>query len=300
MAKDVDLSSHKWRELIFEGKNKEYGAYKLRQDSSGRHNKAMLIVMSVLFAVLTVVILLVTGVVSFNEGDGADAGVDQTTVDMSEDEAPEEEEEQLDIPEPEPEPEPEPVQEEVASVQMTELKIVDDDKIDESKQVKPDEIKESDAMISDQNVQSDKTEISSDFNTEVNTAPPAPVQKEEPKKEEKKEEPKKPKTEIFTAVEQKAAYPGGDAALLQYVNSKIQYPAMAVEQEIQGRVIVRFVVELDGRIGKVEVLRGKHELLDKEAVRVVKSIPGKFTPAKQNGEPVRYWYTIPVTFKISK
>ena len=294
MAKDVDLSSHKWRELIFEGKNKEYGAYKLRQDSSGRHNKAMLIVMSVLFAVLTVVILLVTGVVSFNEGDGADAGVDQTTVDMSEDEAPEEEEEQLDIPEPEPEPEPEPVQEEVASVQMTELKIVDDDKIDESKQVKPDEIKESDAMISDQNVQSDKTEISSDFNTEVNTAPPAPVQKEE-----KKEEPKKPKTEIFTAVEQKATYPGGDAALLNYVNSKIQYPAMAIEQEIQGRVIVRFVVEINGTIGKVEALRG-HELLKAEAIRVVKSIPGKFTPAKQNGEPVRYWYTIPVTFKLSK
>ena len=105
---------------------------------------------------------------------------------------------------------------------------------------------------------------------------------------------------IFTAVEQKAMYPGGDVALLNYVNSHVQYPIMAVEEGIQGRVVVRFVVEIDGTIGKVEVLRGKHVLLDSEAVRVVKTIPEEFIPAKQNGEPVRCWYTIPVTFKLQE
>ena len=105
--------------------------------------------------------------------------------------------------------------------------------------------------------------------------------------------------QIFTAVEQKAVYPGGDAALLQWISLNIQYPTMAQEEGIEGRVFVKFVVEKDGSIGKVEVSRGKQKDLDAEAVRVVKKIPKKFTPAKQNGQAVRSWFTLPVTFKLA-
>ena len=141
-----------------------------------------------------------------------------------------------------------------------------------------------------------KTEISSDFVEESDMVPPAPKSEERPEKVQTKRN----SNPIYTAVEQKAMYPGGEAELLKVVNSSIQYPQMAKEQYIQGRVIVRFVVEIDGSVGKVEIVRGKHELLDKEAARVVKQIPKKFKPARHNGEVVRYWYTIPVTFKITE
>ena len=113
-------------------------------------------------------------------------------------------------------------------------------------------------------------------------------------------QPKPAPEQIFTAVEQKAVYPGGDAALLQWISSNIQYPTMAQEEGIEGRVFVKFVVEKDGSIGKVEVSRGKQKDLDAEAVRVVKKIPKKFTPAKQHGQAVRSWFTLPVTFKRPK
>ena len=77
MAKDVDLSSHKWRELVFEGKNKEYGAYQMRKDSDKRHNKAMLIVSAVLAVILTIVILIFSGVIGGGDEVDPNAGVDQ-------------------------------------------------------------------------------------------------------------------------------------------------------------------------------------------------------------------------------
>ena len=116
-------------------------------------------------------------------------------------------------------------------------------------------------------------------------------------KEDPKPEPKSASEQIYTAVEQKAVYPGGDAALLQWISSNIQYPTMAQEEGVEGRVIVQFVVEKDGSIGMVKIARGKHKDLDAEAVRVVKAIPEKFIPAKQNGQTVRSWFTLPVTFK---
>ena len=115
-----------------------------------------------------------------------------------------------------------------------------------------------------------------------------------------KEGPKPAPEPILTAVEQKAVYPGGDAALLQWLSMNLQYPEMAQEEGVEGRVYVKFIVEKDGSIGKVEVFRGKHKDLDAEAVRVVKNIPKKFTPAKVDGQVVRSWFTIPVTFKLQK
>ena len=103
--------------------------------------------------------------------------------------------------------------------------------------------------------------------------------------------------QIYTSVEQFPQFPGGDAALMKYLEAHINYPPMAAENNVQGRVVVQFVVDKTGKVGKVKVVRSVDKELDKEAIRVVKSIP-KFVPGRQNGEAVAVWYTLPVTFKL--
>ena len=286
MAKDVDLSSQGWRDLIFEGKNKEFGAYQMRKDSEGRHNKAMLIVLAALAVVLTFVILIASGTISFESEEVADAGVEQAVVNF--DELPEEEEieepEVIDIPEPEQQIEKQDVANEQ---QVTKIDIVEDDKFDDKKEVKDmSEVQENEAQFGSNDV----TEGTNDLNKEQVKEK---VIVEEIKAPEPKEE------QVFTAVEQKPAFPGGEAALMKWLSSNIVYPVMAQEEGAQGRVVVQFVVEKDGRIGQVKVVRGRHPELDKEAVRVVKSLP-KFIPGKNNGQTVRCWFTLPVNFKLQQ
>ena len=102
---------------------------------------------------------------------------------------------------------------------------------------------------------------------------------------------------IYSVVEQQAQFPGGEAALLAYVAKNIKYPAIAVEQEIQGTVNLRFVVEANGSIGDVQIVKSLESHCDKEAIRVVKSLP-RFIPGKQQGRPVRVWFTLPVRYSI--
>ena len=92
-------------------------------------------------------------------------------------------------------------------------------------------------------------------------------------------------------------FPGGDAALMEHLDSHIQYPPEAAKNNIQGRVILQFVVDKTGEIGEVKVVRSVDKDLDKEAVRIVKTLP-KFIPGRQNGQAVAVWYTLPVTFKL--
>ena len=103
--------------------------------------------------------------------------------------------------------------------------------------------------------------------------------------------------EVFTMVEQMPQFPGGNTELLKYISKNVRYPAIAQENGIEGRVIVRFVVEKDGTIGEVQVVKGVDASLDKEAVRVVKTLP-QWVPGKQNGRSVRVWFTLPVTFRL--
>lgn len=98
-------------------------------------------------------------------------------------------------------------------------------------------------------------------------------------------------------VDEKAQFPGGDEALLRYIEDKIEYPQDAKENGIQGRVIVRAIVDRNGDISTVTVVRGRDKSLDKEAFKIVKSLP-KFVPARKGGQPVKSEYIIPVTFKI--
>ena len=103
--------------------------------------------------------------------------------------------------------------------------------------------------------------------------------------------------EIFQIVEEMPSFPGGEAKLMEYVAKNIKYPQIARETGIQGRVFVGFVVEPDGSISNVKLLRGIGGGCDEEAMRVIKSLP-KWKPGKQRGKAVRVSYQIPVFFKL--
>lgn len=282
MAKDVDLSSKEWRDLIFEGKNKDFGAYKLRQGSESRHNKAFFYVLIGLVAVC----LLIFGYMKYEAyktqkaEEEAKAKLEQqqklVQMEAEKEEEKEEEVEQIEIEEVKPEAP------QLATQLMTELLLTDTPKEDN-------EIKANEDIQKDNSVMSTFTQAGSDDINLIKEHKEEVVQ-EKPREEKKKEE-------VFTHVEQMPKFPGGDAELYKFISNNLNYPAMAIENNVQGRVVVQFVVTKDGSIGNVKVVRSVDRDLDNEAIRVCKKLP-KFIPGKQNGQPVNVWYTLPVTFKL--
>ena len=284
MAKEVDLSSREWCDLVFEGKNKDFGAYVIRTDSTKRHNKAVLwtIIGAIIFG------LLAWGFVKtqeyLEERRLAEQGEqEEVLIDMSQEaEEPEPEQERLEQPKPEVLPE-----EVLKSVKVTELQIVEDDKVKKEDEIKTqDELKETETAFG----QKDNEKGTEDRNV-------TRTLKEEVVVEKPVEKPKEVKEEVFRSVEQMPQFPGGEAALMKYLQSHINYPPMAAENNVQGKVVVQFVVDKTGKVGEVKVVRSVDKDLDREAVRVCKSLP-KFTPGRQNGQAVSVWYTLPVTFKL--
>lgn len=282
MAKDVDLSSKEWRDLIFEGKNKDFGAYKLRQGSESRHNKAFFYVLIGLVAVC----LLIFGYMKYEAyktqkaEEEAKAKLEQqqklAQMEAGKEEEKEEEVEQIEIEEVKPEAP------QLATQLMTELLLTDTPKEDN-------EIKANADIQKDNSVMSTFTQAGSDDINLIKEHKEEVVQ-EKPREEKKKEE-------VFSHVEQMPKFPGGDAELYKFISNNLNYPAMAIENNVQGRVVVQFVVTKDGSIGNVKVVRSVDRDLDNEAIRVCKKLP-KFIPGKQNGQPVNVWYTLPVTFKL--
>lgn len=281
MAKDVDLSSSEWIDLIFEGKNKDFGAYQLRKESAKRHNRAMLVIIVVL-VIVALLGLLANTVLTGSEARPEDQ-IEQTIIDYTADEQEEEpeEEEMQRVEEQQPEALPEEI---LNTVKATELQITRDEEVVEEIKSQ-DELKETDTAVG-----------TTDFDKGTDDLNVVREHKEEIIVEEKKPEPVDD-NKVFDVVEQKPQFPGGEAALLKYVAEHIRYPAMAQENNIQGRVVVQFVVTKTGSVGEVKVVRGKDPDLDKEAVRVVKSLP-KFVPGKMNGYSVNVWYTLPIQFKL--
>ena len=102
---------------------------------------------------------------------------------------------------------------------------------------------------------------------------------------------------VYKSVEQMPRFPGGEFGLMKYLQGNIKYPPEAAKNDIEGRVIVQFIVDKTGQVGEVKVLRPVSEELDAEAVRVVKTLP-KFEPGRQDGEAVSVWYTLPISFKL--
>lgn len=103
--------------------------------------------------------------------------------------------------------------------------------------------------------------------------------------------------QVYFTPELAPQYPGGQQALLSHIAQNLRYPANAVNVQIQGRVVVKFVVKKDGSVGDVKIVRGVDPTLDNETIRVVKTLNG-FIPGKMNGTPVNCWYTLPITFRL--
>ena len=143
--------------------------------------------------------------------------------------------------------------------------------------------------VVEDDVETETIEINTedDKDVEVVIAPPveAPVEEEE-------------EEVIFVVVESMPEFPGGAQAMMRYIAENIKYPVIAQENGIQGRVICQFVVEKDGKVSDIQVVRSSGEAsLDKEAQRVIGSMP-KWKPGKQRGKPVRVKYTLPVNFRL--
>ena len=143
--------------------------------------------------------------------------------------------------------------------------------------------------VVEDNVETESIEVNAEDDKTEEVVIAAPV--EAPVEEEEEEV-------IFVVVESMPEFPGGQQALFKFLSENVKYPVIAQENGIQGRVICQFVVNKDGSIVDVEVVRsGGDASLDKEAVRVIKSMP-KWKPGKQRGKPVRVKYPVPVNFKL--
>lgn len=285
MARNVDLTSKEWRDLIFEGKNKEFGAYDIRRKSDRRHNLAVL---------YTLIGLVIVGVGIWAWSLYSDYRAEQARLEalakaeamsqaqMKEAEIKEEEPEQQKYEE---EKKPEVKEEVAASVQQTEIKIVKKEEV--KNEVIAQEERQEDDRVSGVVTQEGSLDVDHHKVVEQQV-----VVTPEPPKEEK---PKPKEDEIFVAVEQQAQFKGN---VKKWLSSHINYPQEAADNDIQGRVVLKFCVEKDGSVSQVSVLKGVDRSLDREAMRVVKSMP-KWQPAKNNGVVVRSWFTLPVTFRLA-
>lgn len=279
----IDLISGKWSDLVFDGRNKSYGAYVIRQETGKRNVWSML-------AVLLLGVLMYGGLQLKNQIDAA------REAKMRADQAAE-----LSALEAEAEKAKDEPKVERQEIIQEQKQVVEEVKSSTAFQVpeikKDDQVKNQ--VVSQDEVMEKKEAIGS-FNVEGNSDEGATLKVEQQIKEEKVEE-KKPEedvtTKIFKTVEQMPTFPGGMGALMQWLGKNMTYPAVAAENGIQGKVIVGFVVERDGSVTDVKVLRGVDPALDNEAVNVVKRMP-HWIPGKLNGQAVRVSYNIPVTFKL--
>lgn len=272
----IDLISNDWTDLVFDGRNQAYGAYQLRRNTSKRNIWAMVFVA----AVAALAYIGLSAYNSYQEAQKArfEAEMEASLLEQKKEakverkaEAPKVEKAQV-------------VERVKSSIAFTPPVIKKDS-----------EVRPEDELKSQEELLQTKTAIGSfdvkgnDEGAEVLKAKEIIVQEAEKPKEEE--------TKIFDVVEQMPSFPGGMGALMQYLSSHIKYPVVAEENGIQGRVICTFIVERDGSITDTRVARSVDPSLDKEAVRVINSMP-RWIPGKQNGTACRVKFTLPVTFKL--
>jgi protein TonB len=245
-------------DIVFENRNKEYGAYRLRK----KYNRNLLIGMIIGIVILGTVVIApyLNAKALENSKKRAERQVElkMANLDQPQQEAPP------------PPPPPPPPAETVVQVRYVAPIVVDSIKPEEAKQL----------MTADQAQVEVKNEDVSVV-TEV---------REEVKEEEAP-------TEVFVVVEEMPSFPGGDTELMKFINSNIVYPELAKENNIQGRVILRFCVTYKGSVDQVQVLKPIDPALDNEAIRVIKMLP-PWKPGKQGGKAVNVWYSVPVTFQL--
>lgn len=273
----IDLISSEWNNIVFEGRNKEYGAYLLRE-STGKRN--LIAMMSLAF--IAMACQLIISIKNLTE-DKSSSRVTRTEVyEMTALAKPKEDVKvnmkQIDQ-------EPKRVIDNVRnSIKFTTPRILKDNLVNPEDELKTQvELIESKTLIGSFDVTG-----GSDSDGEVMKSHDA-IAQPEPKKVEDNTE--------FINVEQMPSFPGGDTALMEYLSKNVKYPVIAIETGVYGRVVISFLVERDGSITDVKVMKSVDASLDKEAVRVISGMP-KWIAGMQNGRKVRVRYTVPVSFKL--
>jgi len=264
MAK-IDLTSFEWRELVFQGKNKEYGAYKLRSDSDKRHNVAMIII-----AVVAVVGFSLPKLIEMATPKQKIVNVDvmkMSTLDKAV--------VKNDVKKVEPVAPPPALK---SSIKFVAPVIAKDEEVKEEFKSQEQLTNTKVAIsIADVKGNDEKGKDIADIKQTV-------TQIEEP-------------DHVYQVIEQMPQYPGGESELMSYIAKNLKYPVIAQENGIQGKVILRFVVSKSGQVDKIEVVRSLDPACDKEAVRVVRTLQ-RWIPGKQNGVNVSVYYTLPIAFKL--
>ena len=277
MAK-IDLISNEWADIVFQGRNKVYGAYQLRRSTGKRNIWAMVFVAAV--AAVTYL-----GLAAYNSYQAAqkakfEAEMEASLIETKKDAKVEKKTETPKV------EQVQKVEKVKSSIAFTPPVIKKDSEVKPEEEMKTqDELKETKTAIGAFDVKGNDESGGTVLKAVEEIATPEP-----PKQEAEQ-------NKVFDVVEQQPQFPGGMGALNQWLGSNIKYPAMAAENGIEGRVIVQFVVERDGSVSGVHVVRGVDSSLDKEATRVVAQMP-KWIPGKQNGSAVRVKYSVPVTFRL--
>lgn len=281
MAK-IDLYDPKWVDMVFDGKNKEYGAYQLRKGTSGRNIKALLILV---IAAALVGGFLAWKVIEQKQAEEQQAYMEAMELAKLQQQAKKEEKKKEPV-KPKVEMKKEiPVARETQK--FTAPVIKKDELVKEENQVKQMDKLDDKVAVGTENKEGVKDRTVEAVRNDIAVAAPPPPPAPKPEVA----------TKVFDVVEEMPSFPGGQGALMSYLASNIKYPVVAQENGVQGRVIVSFVVERDGSISDVRVARSVDPSLDREAQRVVKSMP-RWKPGKQNGSAVRVKYTVPVVFRL--
>ena len=275
MAK-IDLISNEWADLVFQGRNKVYGAYQLRRGTSKRNLVSMIVVA----AVAAVAYLGLAAYNSYQEAQKAkfEAEMEASLLDAKKEAKVEKKTETPKV------EQVQKVEKVKSSIAFTPPVIKKDSEVKPEEEMKTqDELKETKTAIGAFDVKGNDDADGTVLKAVEKIAEPEP-----PKHEEEQ-------NKIFEVVEQQPQFPGG--SVNGWLADHIKYPVVAAENGISGRVVVQFVVERDGSVSQVRVVRGVDPSLDKEAQRVISSMP-KWIPGKQNGQAVRSRFTVPVTFRL--
>ena len=279
---NIDLYDPKWVDMVFAGKNKEYGAYQLRKGTSGRNIKALLIL---IIAAALVGGFLAWKVIEQKQAEEQQAYMEAMELAKLQEQAKKEKKK------------PEPIKPKVEqkkeipvareTQKFTAPVIKKDELVKEENQVKQMDQLDDKVAVGTENKEGVKDRTVEAVRNDIAVAAPPPPPAPKPEVANK----------VFDVVEEMPSFPGGQGALMAFLSSNIKYPVVAQENGVQGRVIVGFVVEKDGSISDVKVMRSVDPSLDREAQRVVKAMP-KWKPGKQNGSAVRVKYTVPVVFRL--
>lgn len=274
MARNIQLNSSDWCDIVFTGKNKSYGAYALRQSSSKRHILA--------FLVILVFVGAVAGLPSFLNAVNPPKEYVQNVTDIYTIGKLDDPVQEEPIVEPSTTPPPPPI---IDSQKFTPPAITSDDMVEESRE-----------LLSQEELNSNRVQISIET---VNNGNTEGVDIAEIRREQRQiiNQPPQEPNKVHEHVEVMPQFPGGNVELMRYLGTNIKYPTIAAENGIQGRVVLKFVVSKDGSISNIQIVRSLDPSCDKEAIRVVKGMP-KWIPGMQNGHPVAVYFTLPVLFKL--